>query len=308
MLAIPNSETVYRTLWAAVCAVLLLGAVACSGAGGAGGVSVVATAYPLAYFTQQVAGDTLKVQALIPAGVEPHDWEPSPKDLVTVQQAKLFVYNGAGLEPWAERVVGATGGKLLAVEASRGIATLAAADEDGEAGADPHVWLDPALAQTMVDRIADGLAQANAGAAATYKANADKLNQRLALLDQQYQAGLASCRLKTFIAAHDAFGYPAKRYGLQQLAIAGMSPEAAPSASHLASLAGAARSTGAKYVFFETLTSPALAQTLAREVGLQTLVLNPIEGFSADDQQAGKDYFTAMADNLANLRRALECS
>lgn len=300
--------------WAGVVSVALLGS-ACAALGDGQRPLVMATAYPLAYFAAEVTGDATQVASLIPAGVEPHEWEPSPRDLVRLQEARLFVYNGAGLEPWAERTLASLGDKAPpAVEASQGMDLLPAPEHGNDAGAahggvaDPHVWLDPVLAQRMVERLTEGLARVDAANADRYRANAARLQERLAALDERYRAGLRSCRLRTFITAHAAFGYLAKRYGLQQLAVAGVSPETPPSAGRMAELVLAARQTQAKYVFFEALTSPALAQTLAREAGLQTLVLDPIEGFTAEDAAAGKDYFTAMEENLENLRRALECA
>ena len=297
----------FLSLFAA--ALLAVLTTACAAPVAGNGPQVVATAYPLVYFAQQIAGDPQQVVGLIPPGVEPHDWEPSPRDLVTVGRARLFVYNGAGLEPWAERVLQALGGSApTAVEATKGLPLMAGTAADGsEEAYDPHVWLDPVLAQGMADRIAEGLAGADASNAARYRGNAARLKARLGELDQKLRAGLSGCRLKTFIASHTAFGYFAKRYGLQQLAIAGLSPEASPSPARMADLVLAARSTQSRFVFFETLASPALAQTLAREAGLQPLVLNPVEGFSAEDLKAGQDYFTAMDANLGNLRRALEC-
>lgn len=265
---------------------------------------VVASFYPLYEFARQVAGDRAEVVFLVPTGVEPHDWEPSPQDVARLRQAAAFVYNGAGLEPWAETLVKALGdpGPVL-VNATAGVALLPA---EGP-GPDPHAWLDPVLAQAQVEAIRAGLAKADPDNAERYAGNARAYRERLAALHAAFERGLGWCARREIVVSHAAFAYLARRYGLTMVPVTGLAPEAEPSPAHLAALVRFARRHKVEYIFFETLVSPKLAETLAREVGARTLVLNPIEGLMPEEASAGKDYVALMEQNLENLRTALAC-
>ena len=266
------------------------------------GLEVVASFYPLYEFTRAVAGERARVASLVPPGVEPHDWDPSPQDVARVEKARVLVYNGAGLEPWVDRLL-PRGTRLIAVKAVDGLPILHAS-----AVPDPHVWLDPVLAQSMVDTIRAGLAAADPANAAAYATNAQAFKSRLTALHQAYEAGLRSCARRDVITSHSAFAYLAQRYGLSVVPLSGVAPESEPSPAHLAAIVRFARERKVKYIFTETLVSPRLAETLAREVGARTLVFNPIEGVAREQAAAGADYFTLMEENLRNLRTALECS
>jgi zinc transport system substrate-binding protein len=284
---------------------------------------VVASFYPLYEFARQVAGDRAEVVALVPAGVEPHDWEPSPQDVARIGRAMLFIYNGAGLEPWAESLVRASGGAgPVVVNATAGLALLPAegpghendhgkGKEKEPAGSaeaqDPHVWLDPVLAQAQVEAIRVALAKADPARVEAYGAAARAYRERLAALHATFERGLSRCARREIVVSHAAFAYLARRYGLTMVPVAGLAPEAEPSPAHLASLVRFARRHKVEYIFFETLVSPKLAETLAREVGARTLVLNPIEGLTPEEAAAGKDYVALMEQNLGNLRTALAC-
>ena len=265
---------------------------------------VVASFYPLYEFARQVAGDRAEIVSLVPAGVEPHDWEPSPQDVARIGRAMLFIYNGAGLEPWAESLVRAPGSAgPVVVSATAGLALLPA---DGP-GHDPHVWLDPVLAQAQVEAIRAGLAKADPGHAEQFASNARAYRERLAALHAKFERGLSRCARREIVVSHAAFAYLARRYGLTMVPVMGLAPEAEPSPAHLASLVRFARRHKVEYIFFETLVGPKLAETLAREVGARTLVLNPIEGLTPEEAAAGKDYVALMEQNLENLRTALAC-
>ncbi|MBI4338114.1 MAG: zinc ABC transporter substrate-binding protein [Chloroflexi bacterium] len=303
-----------KPVWALA---LLLAAVAlatggCAGRGREGlgeRVSVVTTAYPLEFFARQIGGDAVEVRNLVPLGVEPHEWEPSPRDMADIGAGDLFVYNGAGLDPWAERALAAVQSpNLVVVEATRGMDLISASEgQAGEATTDPHVWLDPILATQEATAVRDGLIRVAPGQQKVFEENAQRLAQRLGELDQRYREGLAQCGRRTVIASHAFLGYLASRYDFQVIAIAGISTDVEPSPAQLASIAQQARELGQRYIFVEPLVSPALAKTLAREVGAQTIVLNPVEGLTRDDVAAGKDYFSIMAENLEALRLAMEC-
>jgi len=273
---------------------------------------VIASFYPIYEFTHRVAGEAAQVVSLVPTGVEPHDWEPSPQDLKEIRDARLLVYNGGGLDPWVSRLVtDHTSPKTVVVRATEGVTFLTSTpSSSGKAVQpipDPHVWLDPVLAQSMVETIRRALVKADPEHAATYIENARRFTTELQALHEKFSAGLAHCARREVVTSHAASGYLAKRYGLTLVPVMGLTPEAEPSPAQLASIVRFARDRKVKYIFFETLVSPALAETLAREIGARTLVFNPIEGLTREEQAAGRGYVALMEENLANLRTALDC-
>jgi zinc transport system substrate-binding protein len=274
---------------------------------------VVTSFYPLYQFTRQVAGDLARVVSLVPPGAEPHDWEPSPQDLALLREARLFVYLGAGFDRWVSRLLADPGSsRTLIVQATEGIPLLTStpfADGSQPAGPlpDPHVWLDPVLAQSMVETIRGALAKVDPDHAGTYAANARRFMAELQALHERFRAGLAHCARRDIVTSHAAFAYLARRYHLTVMPVMGLAPEAEPTPAQLASVVRFARDKKVKYIFVETLVSPALGQTLAREVGVQTLIFNPIEGVTREEQAAGRGYVALMEENLKNLRIALDC-
>ena len=311
MSAVWVAKRKYQLLNGAVSAALLMSAGCAAPRVESGQLQVAATTYPLVFFAEQVGGPEAKVVQMIPPGVEPHNWEPSPRDIVAIEQSDVFVFNGAGLEPWGERVAESLKGKsTIVVEATEGLELIEASggDEHGNKGLDPHVWLSPTLAKLQVRHIANALALADPNNRSRYERNAGKLEDRLEQLGEQFHRGLAQCRTNRFITSHAAFGYLAEEFGLEQVSIAGLSPDARPNPARMAALSELVKEMGGKYIFFETLASPALSETLAQEVGAETLPLNPLEGLTPEEVQAGSDYLSVMQENLANLRVALECS
>jgi zinc transport system substrate-binding protein len=278
-------------------------------------LAVAASFYPLYEFARRVGGDHAEVRNLVPAGAEPHDYEPTPRDVAALHGARLVIYNGAGFEPWIERLLPGLPAGVEPVDTTDGLPLVRGEAEQGpepgpEAGRDgldPHVWLDPILAQRQVERIAAAFARVDPDRRATYEANAAALTAELAALDERYRRTLAVCRKKTFITSHAAFGYLAARYGLTMIPISGLSPEAEPSAARLRAVVREARAHGATVIYFETLVSPRVAETIAREVRATTAVLNPIEGLTADEQAQGTTYFTVMDANLRSLADGLDC-
>ncbi|MFH1141707.1 MAG: zinc ABC transporter substrate-binding protein [Chloroflexota bacterium] len=271
--------------------------------------TVIATFYPLQYLAQRIGGDRVEATSLVPPGVEPHDFEPSPQDMAAVQRADLFLYNGAGLEPWAARVVAALPANGPAtVKATQGLTLLnTAGNGENKESQDPHVWLDPGLYAQQAQIVRDALAKIDPSGVAIYDANLAKLKADMKELEDEIEKGLRSCARDTIVTSHSAFAYLAERFGLRQLALAGLSPEVQPSPARMKEIVQEVRATGATHVFFESLTTPAVAQAVARETGSKTLALNPLEGLTQDQLRAGEDYFTIMRRNLANLRMALAC-
>jgi zinc transport system substrate-binding protein len=269
---------------------LAMTASACGSTGPARGKQhVVAAFYPLAYAAQRLGGSSVEVHNLTPPGAEPHDLEVSPSEVQLIRSADLVLLLGHGFQPQLEASAG-TGQKVLRLLDSPGLARFA--------NGDPHVWLDPARYARIVKRIAAALHRQPA---------AGRLIAQLHGLDRAYRQGLSRCARHDIVTSHEAFAYLAQRYELKQVAITGLNPEAEPAPKKLARVVELVRRTGATTVFFETLVSPRIADTVARETGARTAVLNPIEGLTPAQLKRGDDYFSLMRTNLANLRRALGC-
>ena len=258
---------------------------------------MVAAFYPVAFAAEAIGGATVSVQNLTPAGAEPHDLELKPSDVVAIQRADFVFYLGQGFQPAVEKAVEST--HAHGIELLSGFTLRPGENEQGQPVLDPHVWLDPLRYAELARRI--GLALGRPAATSAFVT-------RLRALDSAYRRGLAHCRRTTIVTSHAAFGYLAARYGLTQLALQGLSPEAEPSPKALARLISKVRSSHATTVFFETLVSPKLAQTVARNAHVTTAVLDPIEGLTPDAVEHGATYFTVMRANLAALRSALGCS
>jgi zinc transport system substrate-binding protein len=234
----------------------------------------------------------VEVTNLTPAGVEPHDIELNSRQLDRVADADLVLYLGGGFQPAVED---AARRARKAVDLRAG---LTGAQPD-----DPHVWLDPELFAQVVGGIEAALVEADPSGADGYRARAADYRRRLEELDAELRTGLADCDRRTIVTTHEAFGYLAGRYGLEHLAISGLSPDTEPDPRRLAELADVVRSQGVTTVFTESLASPRVAETLARETGAQTAVLDTVEGASTENE----DYFSRMRANLRTLRTALGC-
>jgi zinc transport system substrate-binding protein len=285
---------VIPTMRSVVAAALLLSALtACSsGASGDGSkVSVVASFYPLAFVAERVAGDRAAVLDLTHPGQEPHDLELGVQATADLEDADVVVYE-KGLQAAVDEAVDQADPNHVVDAAS-------VADLEGD---DPHFWLDPVRLSSVATAVAAELEQVDPDHAQGYRTRLAELRRDLQRLDDAYRTGLQDCRVRTVVVSHDAFGYLGK-YGLKVAAINGLSPDAEPSPEHIAELL--AREEGVTTVFSETLASPALAQTLARDLGIRTAVLDPIEGLS--DATADQDYLSLMRADLQALRQAGSC-
>ena len=266
---------------------------------------VVASFYPMYEFARQVAADRAQVISLVPPGVHGHDWEPTPQDVAQVRRARVFVYNGAGFEPWADKLIKEGAGPSTVVVAASAGLTVARTGADG--GMDPHVWLDPVLAQSEVEAIRTALERGDPAGKAAYAANAAAYGAKLTALDARFDAGLRDCARREVVVSHAAFGYLTRRYRLEQIAVMGLAPQSEPSPAALAAIVRTARQRKVTAIFLEPLVSPRLAETLAREVGVRLLMLNPIEGVTRQEATEGTGYLDLMARNLESLRTGLQC-
>lgn len=303
------------------------------------GPGVTAAFYPLAWASEQVAGDRFTVTNLTQPGGEPHDLEVDVASTAKLAEADLVVFE-RGFQPAVDDAVyeNADGATLDAAD----VLTLRPfadhdhdhdhesedthgeddhghehsedehSDEHSEDGhdhdhgdTDPHFWQDPLLMADLGDAIADELGEIEPDHAEEFEKNAAKLRSRLEELDQEYQAGLANCARDTVVVSHDAFGY-LSRYGLHFEPIAGVSPDAEPTPAELADLTDQVKAEGITTVFFESLVSPAHAETIAQEAGVKTAVLDPIEGLT--DETSDDDYLSLMRQNLDALKKANDCT
>ncbi len=276
-------------------------------------LQVVASFYPLAHIAEQVGQEFVEVVNLTPAGAEPHDFDPSPKDIASLQRANVFIYNGGGFEPWVSRIAPELEQRgVRLVEATQGLDLLAQAEdheeeEEQEESADPHVWLDPVLVRDQVRLVASAFAAADALHAEKYLEHERTYMQQLDALHQDFTVGLSTCALRDIVVSHSAFSYLATRYDLNMIPIIGFSPNAEPSPARLAEIARLVRDKGITHIFFEALISPKIAETIAQETGAQTLSLNPLEGLTEQEIRSGKDYISVQRENLRALRIALDC-
>lgn len=295
---------VVAALVAALVAVSRLGAWRQGGAR----LPVVATIAPLAEFAQRVGAERVAVRVLVPPGVEPHDYEPTPQDVAAMARARLFVYVGAGFEPWVTRVVPTLPRRVAVVRATGGLPLIRAAGRPGAQGPDgwdPHVWLDPVLAQQIVEAIAFALIAADPEGAGVYRDGAARTRAELERLHAEYQAGLAQCATRVLVTTHTAFAYLARRYALEHVGLAGVTPEADPAPGSAAVLADALRLRGVRTIFVEPLGSARLAEAVAREIGARTAPLDPLESLAP---AGGDDYVRVMRRNLRTLRAELGCA
>lgn len=277
-------------IWAAALALLVAGCGAAA-SGSNGRTSVVAAFYPLAFAAEQVGGQKIDVTNLTPPGAEPHDVELTPQEVGKLQSARVVLYLSHGFQPAVEQAVGGASGTR--VDALAGLGLRADAGKT-----DPHVWLDPVLYARIVRKIGGALGR---------PARAAALAGRVLALDREYRAGLAHCARRDIVTTHAAFGYLAARYHLHQVPITGIDPEAEPDPRRVQALIDLVRREHVNVVFFERLVSPRLADTVARDGGARTAVLDPIEGLTPSEQDRGYTYFTLMRRNLRELRSALGC-
>jgi zinc transport system substrate-binding protein len=288
--------------------VVLTGAVSGCRPTTSGEHTVVASFYPLAFIAERVAGRYNDVVDLTPPGVEPHEYEMTVRQVAQVDLARVGFYE-SGISPSVDQAMAndspdhtldvADVVHLAAPVAGSGV-------ESTSNDRDPHFWLDPVLMQQATRALAGTMAGADPAHAAYYRRQGALLVRDLGRLDRAYAATLASCATRTVVVSHDAFEYLARRYHLDVVPIAGLEPDAEPSLQRLHDLAGIIRDHGVTTVFFETLAGPALAQSLAGDLGLRTGVLDPIEGLTSADPHV--TYLTLMRRNLAALAKAGTCS
>jgi zinc transport system substrate-binding protein len=270
-------------------------------------IKVIVSFFPLYDFARNVGGDRVEVTSMIPAGAEPHDWEPTIRQVADASLADIFVYNGASFESWAQNIEA-----KFVVNTSEGLELLEATDEEEEeehSDIDPHIWLDPIYAKHQVGLIRDGLVKIDPDNAQYYNDNADRFMAELDRLNASIRSELSGCEKKDFIAFHSAFSYFANRYGLNQHSVYRGLPEGEVPPQRLQEIVDLAKELKIDTIYSEELVDPRLAEAIAEEIpGGRVLVLSPIEGLEEQEQAAGLGYIDKMEQNLDNLKAGLDCS
>lgn len=273
-------------------------------------LQVVTSFYPLYEFTKAVGGDKIDLTTLIPFGVEPHDWEPSPQKISQLQNADLIIYNGIGFDSWLKDRVD----KSKLVDVSDGVHLIELQQEDKEStnvksSFDPHIWLDPIIAKNISKSISSYLIKLDPTNSDYYKQNTDRFVEQLDLLDDHIKKSLSDCKLNEFISFHEAFQYLANRYGLTQYSVQGLSPEGEILPQQISKIISLAKNLNISTIYSEDLRDPRLAEILASEIpNGNVLVLSPIEGIDKVEQENNISYIDKMKTNINNLAIGLGCN
>lgn len=272
-------------------------------------IVVYTSIYPMYDFSKKIGGDRIEVHNLVPAGTEPHDWEPTPRDIAKIQEADVLIYNGAGMEGWIEKVLKSIENKqLIVAETSKGLSLIKNQEthDHDHLEYDPHVWLSPMMAKKQMEIIKDALVKADPSNSNFFEINFEENSKKLESLDKDYRETTAGFSQKDIVVSHEAFGYLCEEYGLNQVGIEGLNADSEPSAARMVEIVDFVKKRNVKVIFFEKLISPKIAQTIAKTAGVDTAVLNPLGGLSEDEIMAGKEYFSVMQENLKALKTALE--
>lgn len=286
-------------------------------------LTIYTTTYPLFDFTKRIGGDLIKVVNILPPGAEVHSFEPSTRLVVELSKATLLIYNGGGLETFISKLqqtLQGTSVKLVA--ASKGIPLIKAgpsADnldylipqleahtDDTEHGQyDPHIWLSPSNAIQMSNNILEALIDRDPVHQDYYEKRYLDLRNDLNALDQQYKTLMEYSENKTIIVSHAAFAYLCRDYGLLQMPVMGLNADAEPTPGRMKSIIEEIRKKKIDYIYVESLETTKIADTIARETGVNILTLNPLVSLTESELQRGKDYISVMKENLEALQRGL---
>lgn len=295
-----------------------------------GKINVVTSIFPLYEFAKEVGGDNADVALLLPPGLSPHSFEPTPKDIKTIGDADIFIFNGAGMEPWANNILsGIDNSDLIIVDSGVGVNSLMVLDEhhnghegeendhhdkdeadkhDHSGGIDPHYWLDFDNAKVQVNNILEAYVKADTGNAALYEERAGVYIERLTVLDGHYRDTLSACDGRDIISSgHFAFGYTARRYGFNHYSVFDLSHDKEPSARELSEMINKIKEKKIDYIYAEELMDPRLAKTLKEETGTEILIINPAGNISAGALEAGTTFIEVMENNLAKFKLGLKC-
>ncbi len=276
-------------------------------------INVVVSIYPFAEFAKEITGEKGDVVLLLPPGVEAHSWKPRPSDITKIIKADLFIYIGAGMEPWVHDILDSIKKpSFFVIEASHGMELLSTAEgkiaQRHGHSYDPHVWLDLENDIKIIDKITESLSKISPKSSLLFQARADAYKRKLTQLDLKFKKELKQCSQKTFIVGgHAAFGYLARRYGLKQVSLYGVNPDSKPTPRKLRQIVDLARKYKAEVIFFEQSISNDLAKIIAREIGARTLSLNPGTTLKPEEMGISLMFIQIMEKNLENLKNGLMC-
>jgi zinc transport system substrate-binding protein len=314
----------FKFIWCAL-VIFLLQSIFPYSAGAEKKLKVITSIFPFQEFARAVGGERVTVGLLLPPGVEAHSWEPTPSDVLKVRRADVFIYVGAGMEPYVHDILkGAAGKQLVVLDSSKEVRLINNKTQsyhehgnkhepehehhNSHGRLDPHLWLDVENDIKIVTRIARIFSSKDPPGASYYAENAIAYNKKLSALDAKYKTELKHCQLRTFVfGGHAAFAYLAKRYGLEQIPLYGINPDSEPTPRKLAELVKISRKYGIKYIYFEEMVSDKLARVMAKEIGAQTLALNPGVNLTRDQLRKGITFLDIMEQNLKNLKKGLGC-
>lgn len=272
--------------------------------------------YPLKEAAENIGGNRINIESVVPSGAEIHGYEPSPRQIAALEKADIFYYIGIGLEPWTERVVNnLKNSQVKTVQVSEDLTLRKVTGdenedhhhnhEDSEREFDPHIWLDPVNMKEIGKKIKDTLSEIDPANSNYYEDNYHQFAEKLEELDKEYKDTLVSSEKDTIMVSHAVFGYLADRYNFKQLAVTGITPHEEPSPRTIADMVDTAREYNLEYIFMETLASPGSVEVLAEEADLEILTLHPVSGLTEAQKESGEDYFSLMRKNLDNLQKAL---
>ncbi|WP_128895630.1 metal ABC transporter solute-binding protein, Zn/Mn family [Longirhabdus pacifica] len=300
-------------------------------------LQVVTSFYPLYYLVSEIGGEHVNVEQLVATGVDPHDWSPKSQDIKNIIKADAFLYLGAGFEGWVPDILSGieSDSDVHVVETSNGLDLIHLDDdhegeehhedeasehqeeeehhEDEASGhnhshsdIDPHVWTSPKQAIELADQIKLALIEIDPDHKDDYEANFSELSAELEEIDQAFESMVQQANRKEFVVSHQAYSYIARDYGLVQQSIMGLSPEQEPTSQQLIEIQEFIQANNIKYILFEDLTSPELAETIAEDLNLEVMALNPLEGLTEEQQQNGDDFLSLMRDNVNVLEQVLQ--
>lgn len=333
-----------KILASMISAAMLIGVVSLSGCGGEtaknesnGKMKVITTIYPVYDIAKAVGGDKVDLTMLVPPGSEPHDWEPTAKDMKMIGKAKIFMYSGVGMEPVDKLLSKDILQEAMPVELSKapGVEVLPMPDFDDDdhmdeehdhdhdhdkdhdeheehehhehhhhGAYDPHIWMSPLNMIKETEYTAEVFAKADPENAEYYKENAKKYVAELEQINEELKKWRADADIRTLVVSHLAFGYLAHEYDLKQVGIMGVAPEAEPTADRMAKIVSFVKAEDAKAIFTEELVNQKLAQAIAEESGAKVYELNPLEGLTADQMAKNENYISIMKENIATLKKA----
>jgi len=272
-------------------------------------LQVYTSFYGIYDFVNKIGGDKIQVYNIVPTGTEPHNWEPTSGDMLNLSKGDILFFNGAGMENWVDKVKGAVENENLKyITLSDGIELIDSGHGGDSADShsfDPHIWLNPLNAKKEAETIKNALSSADPSNAGYYGKNYEEFAKRIDELDSAFKNMISKAEKKSIVVAHEAYGYLCGAYGIEQIAIEGLSADSEPSPAKMAEISQFIKDNNVKYIFFEELLTTKAADVIAEETGAELLVLNPFEGLVQEDIDAGEDYFSVMYRNLENIKKAV---